>query len=225
MTMPFYVTPEQQMKDRAEYAQKGIARGRTLIASIYDCGVLFIAENPSASLNKISEIYDRIAFAGVGKYNEFHELRTAGVRWADSTGVSYSREDVDARSLANVYAQYLGASFTDGGKPLEVEILVAQLGIRNKPTKIYHVAFEGTITDEERFAILGGDSETVRSRFLAEGEDVVSLATTLQRAVRALSGPDRTIPVSDLEVARLEDLGSRRTFSRLSDDDVAQLLA
>ncbi len=225
MTMPFYVTPEQQMKDRAEYAQKGIARGRSLIACIYDDGVLLVAENPSASLNKISEIYDRIGFAGVGKYNEFHELRSAGVRWADSTGFRYSREDVDARSLANVYAQYLGTSFTDGGKPLEVEVLVAQLAIRNKPTKIYHIAFEGTITDETRFAVLGGDSETIRTRFVSEGDDVTTLAITLQRAARALSGPERSIPPADLEVARLEDLGTRRTFNRLSDDFVGQLLA
>lgn len=161
----------------------------------------------------------------MGKYNEFHELRSAGVRWADSTGFRYSREDVDARSLANVYAQYLGTSFTDGGKPLEVEVLVAQLAIRNKPTKIYHIAFEGTITDEARFAVLGGDSETIRTRFVSEGDDITTLAITLQRAVRALSGPERSILPADLEVARLEDLGTRRTFNRLSDDLVGQLLA
>lgn len=224
MSMPFYVAPEQLMKDRAEYAQKGIARGRSLVAAIYDKGVLLVAENPSASLNKISEVYDRIAFAGVGKYNEFHELRQAGIRWADTTGFSYSREDVDARALANFYAQHLGLMFTESGKPLEVEILVAQLGIRNRPTKLYHIAFEGTITDETRFAVLGGDAETVRTRFAAQGEDVTDLASTLRRAVSALSGPDRAIPAVDLEVARLEDLGSRRTFQRLDDEFVNSLL-
>lgn len=225
MSMPYYVTPEQYMKDRAEYAQKGIARGRSLVAAIYDAGVLLVAENPSASLNKISEIYDRIAFAGVGKYNEFHELRQAGIRWADSTGFSYSREDVDARALANFYAQYLGVTFTEGGKPLEVEILVSQLGIRNRPTKLYHVGFEGTITDETRFAVLGGDAETVKSRFVQHGDDITDLTTTLRHAVGALSGPDRNLTPNDLEVARLEDLGERRTFQRLSDDFVASLLS
>jgi len=225
MSMPYYVAPEQFMKDRAEYAQKGIARGRSLVAAIYNTGVLLVAENPSASLNKISEVYDRIAFAGVGKYNEFHELRQAGIRWADTTGFSYSREDVDARALSNFYAQHLGLMFTESGKPLEVEILVAQLGIRNRPTKLYHVAFEGTITDETRFAVLGGDAEAVKSRFASQGDDIVDLSATLRRAVNALSGPDRQIPATDLEVARLEDLGARRTFQRLDDDFVASLLA
>lgn len=224
MSMPYYVAPEQFMKDRAEYAQKGIARGRSLVAAIYDTGVLLVAENPSASLNKISEVYDRIAFAGVGKYNEFHELRQAGIRWADTTGFSYSREDVDARALSNFYAQHLGLMFTESGKPLEVEILVAQLGIRNRPTKLYHVAFEGTITDETRFAVLGGDSESVKARFISQGDDVVDLGLTLRRAVSALSGPDRQIPAIELEVARLEDRGTRRTFQRLEDDFVASLL-
>ena len=137
-----YVAPEQMMKDRAEFAQKGIARGRSLIAVIYDTGVVIVAENPSASLYKVSEIYDRIAFAGVGKYNEFDRLREAGIRWADSTGFTYSREDVDARALANYYAQHLGDMFTEGSKPLEVELLVAQLGNALRPTKIYRVAYE-----------------------------------------------------------------------------------
>lgn len=224
MSMPYYVGPEQFMKDRAEYAQKGIARGRSLVAAMYDAGVLLVAENMSASLNKISEVYDRIAFAGVGKYNEFHELRQAGIRWADTTGFSYSREDVDARALANFYAQHLGLMFTESGKPLEVEILVAQLGIRNRPTKLYHIAFEGTITDETQFAVLGGDAEAVKARFANAGDEVADLGGTLRRAVSALSGPDRSIPANELEVARLEDLGSRRTFQRLDDAFVASLL-
>lgn len=224
MSMPYYVTPEQMIKDRAEFAQKGIARGRALVASIYEGGVLLVAENPSASLNKISELYDRLAFAGVGKYNEFDELRVAGIRWADQTGFMYSREDVDARALANYYAQYLGASFTAERKPLEIEILVAQLGIRNRPTKLYHVAFEGTITDETRFAVLGGDSEAIRTRFGSHGDDVVELNVTLRRAIDALAGPDRTLPIEDLEVALLEDRGSRRTFLRLNDAEVTRLL-
>jgi proteasome alpha subunit len=156
MSNYFYVNPEQLTKDRAEFAQKGIARGRSIVAAIYETGVVMVAENPSASLNKISEIYDRLAFAGVGKYNEFDRLKEAGIRWADGTGYTYSREDVDARALANYFAQYLGQVFSEGQKPLEVEILVAQLGNNIRPTKLYRVGYEGTITDEPLFAVLGG---------------------------------------------------------------------
>ncbi len=220
----FYVSPEQLIKDRAEFAQKGIARGRSIVAAIYDVGVVMVAENPSASLNKISEIYDRIAFAGVGKYNEFDRLREAGIRWADGTGFTYSREDVDARALANYYAQHVGDMFTEGPKPLEIEILVAQLGNEFRPTKLYRIAYEGTISDEPRFAVLGGDAETIKSRFAASEESLEPLALTLRNAVAALAGPDRTVPVTDLEVGVLEDRGVRRAFRRLSDDDVARLL-
>src|SRR6202034_3209757 len=145
--MPYYVAPEQIMKDRAEYAQKGIARGRALVAVRFDHGVLMVAENPSRTLHKISEIYDRVAFAGVGKYNEFDQLRVAGIRHADTKGFTYSREDVDARSLANLYAQFLGQVFTHEMKPLEVEVLVAELGTAGRPDQLYHIAYESTITE------------------------------------------------------------------------------
>jgi len=224
MSNYFYVSPEQLIKDRAEFAQKGISRGRSIIAAIYDDGVLLVAENPSASLNKISEVYDRIAFAGVGKYNEFDRLREAGIRWADSTGYTYSREDVDARALANYYAQYLGNTFTEGQKPLEVEILVAQLGSKLRPTKLYRVAYEGTISDEPLFAVLGGDAETIKGRFAASESSLLPLRKTLQNAVAALAGPDRQIPATDLEVAVLEDRGQRRTFLRLTDERTNELL-
>ncbi|HVA70763.1 MAG TPA: proteasome subunit alpha [Acidimicrobiales bacterium] len=224
MSNYFYVAPEQLIKDRAEFAQKGIARGRSLVAAIYDKGVILVAENPSASLNKVSEIYDRIAFAGAGKYNEFDRLREAGIRWADSTGFTYSREDVDGRALANYYAQHLGDMFTEGQKPLEVEILVAQLGNKLRPTKLYRVAYEGTISDEPRFAVLGGDSETIKTRFALSEESVQPLNVTLRNALNALAGPERTIPAVELEVGILEDRGHRRTFSRLSDDQVSELL-
>ena len=164
MSIPYYVAPEQVMKDRAEYAQKGIARGRALVATTYDEGIAIVAENPSRSLHKISEIYDRIAFGGVGKYNEYDQLRVAGVRHADTKGYAFSREDVDARSLANLYAQYLGNVFTHEMKPLEVEILVAELGEGTGATQLYHIAYEGTITDEDRYAVLGGDAETIAER-------------------------------------------------------------
>ncbi|MGC8509699.1 MAG: proteasome subunit alpha [Acidimicrobiales bacterium] len=221
----FYVAPEQMIKDRAEFAQKGIARGRSILAAIYDRGVVMVAENTSASLNKISEIYDRIAFAGVGRYNEFDRLREAGIRWADGTGYTYSREDVDARALANYYAQHVGDMFSEGPKPLEVEILVAQLGNQFRATKLYRVAYEGTISDEPHFAVLGGDAETIKGRFAATETSPANLAVTLRHAIDALAGSDRTIPVSDLEVAILEDRGSRRTFSRLSDAQVSELLS
>ncbi|MGC1239003.1 MAG: proteasome subunit alpha [Acidimicrobiales bacterium] len=224
MTNYFYVSPEQLIKDRAEFAQKGIARGRSIVAAIYDAGVLMVAENPSASLNKISEVYDRIAFAGVGKYNEFDRLREAGIRWADSTGFTYSREDVDARALANYYAQHLGDMFTEGQKPLEVEILVAQLGNKVRPTKLYRVAYEGTISDEPRFAVLGGDADTIKDRFALSEDSLEPLKTTLHNAVSALAGPDRLFTADDLEVCVLEDRGSRRTFERLSDARVSEFL-
>lgn len=224
MSNMFYVAPEQLMKDRAEFAQKGIARGRSIITAVYDVGVVLVAENPSASLNKISEIYDRIAFAGVGKYNEFDRLREAGIRWADATGYTYSREDVDARALANYYAQHVGDMFTEGQKPLEVEIVVAQLGNKIRPTKIYRIAYEGTITDEAAFAVLGGDAETVKRRFSERQTEPGNLSATLRNAVAALAGPDRTIATSDLEVGILEERSDRRTFLRLSDDAVAHLL-
>lgn len=224
MSNYFYVAPEQLIKDRAEFAQKGIARGRSIVAAIYDVGVVLVAENPSASLYKISEIYDRIAFAGVGKYNEFDRLREAGIRWADGTGYTYSREDVDARALANYYAQHLGDMFTEGQKPLEVEILVAQLGNKFRPTKLYRIAYEGTISDEADFAVLGGDAETIKGRFADLEVGHLSLAQTLQNAVSALAGPKRELPVGDLEVGVLEDRGDRRTFARLEDEQIAPLL-
>jgi proteasome alpha subunit len=225
MTMPFYVAPEQVMKDRAEYAQKGIARGRSLVAGIYESGILLVAENPSRSLHKISEIYDRIAFAGVGKYNEFDQLRVAGVRHADLKGFAYSREDVDARSLANIYAQYLGNVFTHEMKPLEVEILVAELGSDGGRDQLYHIAYDGTVTDEDRFAVLGGETETISERFAGAFSDGWSLDEALRAAVSALSGPDRTLGPSDLEVAVLARANGRRAFRRVGSDELARHLS
>jgi proteasome alpha subunit len=217
------------MKDRAEYAQKGIARGRSLVATSYDVGIVIVAENPSRSLHKISEIYDRIAFGGVGKYNEYDQLRVAGVRHADTKGYAYSREDVDARSLANLYAQYLGNVFTHEMKPLEVEVLVAELGTGAQPDQLYHIAYEGTITDEERFAVLGGDAETITERVAAAWTEGWNLSAALKAATGALAGPDRMLAAGDLEVATLSrDNGradGRRTFRRIADEELALLLA
>jgi proteasome alpha subunit len=224
MSMPFYVAPEQVMKDRAEYAQKGIARGRSLVAVTYEHGVLIVAENPSRSLHKISEIYDRIAFAGVGKYNEYDQLRVAGVRHADTKGFTFSREDVDARSLANLYAQYLGNVFTHEMKPLEVEILVAELSADNRPDQLYHIAYEGTISDEENFAVLGGDAQTITERVRASWQGGQDLAHALAGAVGALAGPDRVLAPGDLEVAVLSRQNGRRTFRRIGNGELADLL-
>ena len=224
MTMPYYVAPEQVMKDRAEYAQKGIARGRSLIAATYDVGILMVAENPSRSLHKISEIYDRIAFAGVGKYNEFDQLRVSGIRHADTKGYAYSREDVDARSLANLYAQYLGQVFTHEMKPLEVEILVAELGTELRPAQLYHIAYEGTIIDEDRYAVLGGETESIAARVESSWEEGWSLAAALGATVAALAGPERTLSSHDLEVAVLASGNGRRAFRRMTGSELDELL-
>ncbi|MHB8670920.1 MAG: proteasome subunit alpha [Acidimicrobiales bacterium] len=228
MTMPFYVAPEQVMKDRADYARKGIARGRSLVAVCYDDGILLCAENSSRTLHKISEIYDRIAFAGVGKYNEFDSLRTAGVRLADLKGFAYSREDVDARSLANAYAQTLGQIFTHEMKPMEVEILVAEVGTTSDGDQLFHVLYDGAVVDETAMSVLGGEAdaltERLRAAIAAAGPEELSLQAALSAATSALAGPDRSLGPPELEVAVLGRSNGRRTFRRLRPEDLAQLL-
>ena len=225
MSMPFYVAPEQVMKDRADYARKGIARGRALVAIQYTEGIAIVAENPSNTLRKVSEIYDRIAFAGVGKYNEFDQLRVAGVRAADLKGYQYSRADVDARSLANQYAQILGQTFTHEMKPLEVEILVAEIGNDASSDQLFHILYDGTVLDEKRFSVLGGDADAIAARLGPELATTPDLGNAVKVACRSLSGPDRTLVADDLEVAVLRRNGSRRAFARLDDAEVANLLA
>jgi proteasome alpha subunit len=222
--MPFYVAPEQFMKDKADFARKNIARGRPLVAAVYADGILICAENQSKSLHKVSEIYDRIAFAGVGRYNEFDSLRRAGVQHADVKGYQFSREDVDARSLANLYAQYMGNVFTHELKPLEVEILVAEVGEEPDGDQLFHILYDGSVVDEDRYSVLGGEAEAISSR-LSEGFDAgADLAGVLRHAARALAGPDRTPSSSDLEVAVLSRSNGRRAFRRLSDEDVGAYL-
>ncbi|MBU3703079.1 MAG: proteasome subunit alpha [Ilumatobacteraceae bacterium] len=225
MSMPFYVAPEQVMKDRADYARKGIARGRALVAIQYDAGIAIVAENPSNTLRKVSEIYDRIAFAGVGKYNEFDQLRVAGVRAADLKGYQYSRADVDARSLANQYAQILGQTFTHEMKPLEVEILVAEVGVDAAHDQLFHILYDGTVLDEKRFSVLGGDADAIAGRLTPDLASTPDLAGAIKVASRALSGPERTLVADDLEVAVLRRNGARRAFARLDDAEVERLLA
>jgi proteasome alpha subunit len=224
MSMPFYVAPEQIMKDRADYARKGIARGRSAVAILYADGILIAAENTSATLHKVSEIYDRIAFAGVGKYNEFDQLRIAGVRHADLKGYSYSREDVDARSLANAYAQMLGQIFTHEMKPMEVEILVAEVGETVDEDQIFHVLYDGSVIDEDRFSAIGGDADAMTPPLEAAVRPGLDLQGALRAAVAALAGPDRTLAPTDLEAAVLARGNGRRAFRRLDDAELTALL-
>lgn len=224
MSMPFYVAPEQVMKDRADYARKGIARGRSLAALTFDGGILLCAENPSNTLHKVAEIYDRIAFAGVGKYNEFDQLRKLGVRTADLTGYQFSREDVNANSLANQYAQILGNVFTHEMKPLEVEILVVEVGGTAEDDQLFHILYDGTVMDEDDFSVLGGEAETIAERLKAAYAPGLDLGGAVAAAVSALAGPDRTLTADDLEVAVLERTAARRAFRRLADADLVPLL-
>jgi proteasome alpha subunit len=226
MTMPFYQSPEQVMKDRADYARKGIARGRSLVALEYEHGVALVAENPSGSLNKISEIYDRIAFAGVGRYNEFEQLKIAGVRHADLKGYAYSRDDVQARSLANAYAQTLGQIFTHEMKPYEVEILVAQVGIAaGDPSFMYHILYDGTVMDEHGFTVLGGQADDITTVLEGRYETGLDVGAVIRMGASALAGPDRTLEAATLEVALLDRTFGRRCFRRLDDATVANHLA
>jgi proteasome alpha subunit len=225
MSTPFYVAPEQVMKDRADYARKGIARGRSAVGLTFSEGVLLCAENPSNTLRKLSEIYDRIAFAGVGKYSEFDQLRIAGVRHADLKGYAYSREDVDARGLANVYAQYLGQIFTHELKPLEVEILVAEIGSQASQDQMFHIRYDGTVIDERRFLVVGGESDAIAERLKLAWEPGLDRGAAVRAAVSALAGPERTLVAGDLEVAALCRSSARRTFTRFGDVEVGRLLA
>jgi proteasome alpha subunit len=224
MTMPYYVAPEQVMKDRADYARKGIARGRAMVAVRYADGVALVAENPSNTLRKISEIYDRIAFAGVGKYNEFDQLRVAGVRAADLKGYQYSRDDVDARGLANQYAQILGQVFTHEMKPMEVEILVAEVGYGADDYQLFHILYDGTVMDERRFSVLGGDAEAIAGRLNESYADTLTLAEAVTAGTAALGETERALSAEDLEVALLARSNGRRCFKRLTDAEVAEIL-
>lgn len=224
MSMPFYVAPEQMMKDRADYARKGIARGRALVALRYADGVALVAENASNTLRKVSEIYDRIAFAGVGRYNEFDQLRVAGVRAADLKGFQYSRDDVDARSLANQYAQMLGQIFTHEMKPMEVEILVAEVGLTTESDQLFHILYDGTVMDERRFSVLGGDAEAITKRMDEGWSEGLGLDAAVRLGTTALSGPDRSIAPADLEVAVLSRTNGRRCFQRVSEESLTTLL-
>jgi proteasome alpha subunit len=221
--MPYYVSPEQMMKDKGDYARKGIARGKSVLALEYADGILFIAENPSATLHKISEIYDRIAFAGVGKFNEFEQLRIGGIRLVDVKGYSYSREDVTAKGLANAYSQTLGNIFTSELKPYECEVLVAAVGESEKENELFHITFDGSVTDRRDWVAMGGQSDSLGA-FLLEhytgpAPDLKGATKLGHDALRQVE--NRDMPAENLEVAVLDRTRPRRKFRRLSDEEVA----
>jgi proteasome alpha subunit len=225
MTTPFYVSPEQVMKDRADYARKGIARGRSLVALEYADGIVIVAENPSRTLFKISEVYDRIAFAGVGKYNEFQMLKIGGVRLADMKGFQYSREDVTANSLANAYAQTLGQVFTHEMKPYEVEILVAQVGATPEdPNELFHILYDGTLMDESDFTVLGGDAERISEALDGAFTSGLDLAGAIRLGAQVLAEDGAKLSAESLEVAALERGRPRRAFRRIRGTELDDLL-
>lgn len=226
MTNPYYVSPEQVMKDRADYARKGIARGRSLVALEYATGIVMVAENPSRTLHKISEIYDRIAFAGVGKYNEFQMLRDAGVRLADQKGYAYSREDVVANELANTYAQSLGQVFTHEMKPYEVEILIAQIGFGSKPNEMFHVLYDGTVMDEHKYSVLGGNAEEIEAKLEESYTDSMTLNAAIKLGAKVLR-PDESgsVEAGSLEVGYLDGAKERRCFTRMKKSEIEAILS
>jgi proteasome alpha subunit len=226
MPVPYYVSPEQLMRDKADYARKGIARGKSVLVLEYSDGILFIAENPSATLHKVSEIYDRIAFAGVGKFNEFEQLRIGGIRLVDLKGYSYSREDVTAKGLANAYSQTLGNIFTAEMKPYECEILVASVGDSSEQNELFHILYDGSVTDRKDWVAMGGQAEALGTHL---GEhypsDPPDLGAAMKLGAAALGSSTESPPsVEQLEAAILDRNRPRRKFRRLTDAEVKNLL-
>jgi proteasome alpha subunit len=230
VSMPFYVSPEQVMKDKADYARKRIAQIRSGVVIDCEAGILFVAPNPSRALRKFSEMYDRIAFAAVGRYNEFESLRKAGVRYADMTGFQYDRQDVTARGLANWYGQLLGSLFTDSNKPYEVEIVVAEVGANADADEIYRITFEGSVADEHGFVVMGGQADKVAAVLKERYATGMSLTAAMTLAIAALGGQGdganaEPVTASQLEVALLERSRTHRAFRRLTGARLDALLA
>ncbi len=226
MALPFYVSPEQMMQDKAEYARKGIARGKSIVAIEYQDGIALVAENPSRSLSKLSEIYDKIAFAGVGKYSEFENLRKVGIRYADVKGYSYSRHDVTAKSLANAYSQAIGQVFTQEMKPLEIEIVIVEAGDEGHPNSMYHILYDGTITDYRRFVVMGGAKESAM-QFLEESyRDNLTLTQAIDLCQKALlkTNGNKELTADTLEVAILNRKRGARKFQRLQATELQAML-
>ena len=230
MSMPFYVSPEQSMRDKADYARKGIARGRSCVALKYAGGILMVAPNPSSALHKISEIYDRIAFVAVGRYNEYENLRKAGVTYADITGYQFDRNDVTARGIANWYAQTLGTIFTESNKPFEVEIVVAEIGRKSADDQIYRITFDGSVSDEPGFVGFGGQAEQVSAALKDRYRDGMTLAEAFGAALAALAAPSANgeqrpdVVAAQLEVAVLDRARDHRTFRRIRTSRLEELI-
>ncbi|QRN79587.1 MAG: proteasome subunit alpha [Nocardiopsis sp. BM-2018] len=227
MSMPFYVAPEQQMKDKADYARKGIARGRSAVVLQYEGGILLVADNMSRTLHKISELYDRIGFAAVGRYPEFENLRLMGVRFADVRGYQFDRRDVSGRQLANIYAQTLGTVFSESLKPWEVEIVVAEVGDTAAEDEIYRITFDGSIVDEQGFVAVGGSSEHVSSQLKDRFAADAPLSAALNAATHALAhenGEERELEAGNLEVAILERSRQHRKFRRIHGSRLTSLI-
>jgi proteasome alpha subunit len=225
MSVPYYVSPEQIIADKAEFAEKGIRRGRSVVVISTDSGVLFVADNPSRALHKVGEIYDRIGFAAVGKYNEFESLRVAGVRLADMRGYSYDRADVTVRTIANAYAQTLGSIFIEAAKPYEVELAVAEVGDSQSTDQLYRISFDGSVHDQSKFICMGGESDVIAELISAGISDGMAIDVALNLAVKSMrpeaSGNKLT---EDLEVALLERSRPRRTFVRYDTTQLAEML-
>jgi proteasome alpha subunit len=230
MSMPFYVSPEQLMQDKAEYARKGIARGRSIVALEYEKGIVLVAENPS-SLSKLGEIYDRIAFAGVGKFSEFDQLRKLGIRFCDVRGYQYSREDVRARALANAYSQAIGDVFTQQMKPLEVEVIVAEVSdprlAGHEENVMYRVQYDGTISDHRGYCGIGGTVERLETYLkdhYREGQPLGDALRTGVAALAAATNAGTRIAADRLEVCTLDRERADRKFRRASADEVTAIL-
>jgi len=231
MSFPYFISPEQAMRERSELARKGIARGRSVVALAYDGGVLFVAENPSRSLQKVSELYDRVGFAAVGRFNEFDNLRRGGIQFADTRGYAYDRRDVTGRQLANVYAQTLGSIFTEQAKPYEVELCVAEVAHygETKPPELYRITYDGSIADEPHFVVMGGTTEPIATALKDSYAENADLTDAVHIAVDALkagsgNGDDNTLDVTTLEVAILDVNRPRRAFRRITGAALARLL-
>ena len=223
-----YVAPEQMMKDRSDYAHKGIARGRSVLGFEYADGLLFLAENPSTTLHKISEVYDQVAFAGVGKYSEFEEMRIAGIRLADLRGYQYGREDVKARDLANAYSQALSSIFTQQMKPYEIELLVGEVDGDESGSSIYHVLFDGSVSDEQGYVAMGGHAEDLSDALKDRYASGWDLATAVRTAVTVLATVPETreVPAEQIEAGVLDRTSShRRKFRRLTPAEIEAALA
>jgi proteasome alpha subunit len=238
VSMPFYVSPEQSMRDKADYARKGVARSRSSVVLQYSGGILMVTPNMSSVLHKISEIYDRIAFAAVGRYNEYEVLRKAGVTYADVTGYQFDRGDVTARGLANWYAQALGQNFSEPtGKPYEVEIVVAEVGAKPDDDQIYRISWDGSVSDEPGFVAFGGQTDQVAGALKERFSDGMSLTEALGAALAALTAPAATgtaaasngaqpeLTAANLEVAILDRARAHRTFRRLHGPRLEELIA